>query len=291
VQAADPKNPASLMDLAVAQNALGDTAAAEKSLRHAIELRPDYAEAYQQLVGLLIKARRTPEALRAARDLQGRKPDLAAGYLLEAEAYATDNQWADVYTAMQKAYQRAKTPQVVLGMRTAAIKLGKLPEAQKLAADWLKANPKDSIVRVQLADEALTAGKYAEALDLYKTVNGFTPGNPIVLNNLAWVANKQNDPKVLEYAEQALKAAPKVAGVMETVGTILVERGQAPRGLAMLKEAVGLAPKAAAVRLGYARALARTGDKTAAAKEARDALEGLEEPKLRKEIEDFAKTL
>ncbi len=212
--------------------------------------------------------------------------------MLEADVAAADKRWPDVSAAMQQAYQRAKTPQIVLGLRKALILEGKTADAQRVVADWIKANPKDAMVRMQLADEAVATGRNAEALEAYKTINTLVPGNAVVLNNLAWTANKQSDPKAVEYAERVLKAAPNVAGVMETAGTVFFDHGQTQRGLTLLKQAAERAPKVSVVRLGYARALAKSGDKDGARKQATKALEGVpaNDP-LYKEIEAFTKTL
>ncbi|MEC5387117.1 XrtA/PEP-CTERM system TPR-repeat protein PrsT [Uliginosibacterium sp. H3] len=292
LQSAEPNSPAALIDLADAQHVAGDEAAAEASLRKAIELKPDFVDAYQRLASILVKNKRGSEAITLAQDLQTKQPKSPVGFMLEAEIAAQDKRWLQVETVLQQAFQRAKTAQIVLGLRTALLQQGKTAEAQKLVADWVKINPKDSNVRMQVAEDALNAGKYAEALEQLKAANAATPGNAVVLNNLAWAANKQSDPKAVEYAEQALKAAPKMPAVMETAGTIFFERGQQQRGLALLKQAVEVGPKASAVRLGYAKALAKSGDKSAARKEATTALEGVPaEMALHKEIDAFIKTL
>ncbi|MDB5816094.1 MAG: system TPR-repeat lipoprotein [Rhodocyclales bacterium] len=292
LQSAEPKSPTALLELADAQRAVSDDVAAESSLRKAIELKPDMLDAYQRLAAVLVAGKRNSEATQLAKDLEHKRPESPVGFMLEADVAASDKRWPDVTAATQQAYQRAKTPQILLGLRRSLTLEGKTAEAQRLVADWIKANPKDGMVRMQLADEAVAAGKYSEALVMYKSINTLAPGNAIVLNNLAWTANKQSDPKAVEYAEQALKTAPKIAGVMETAGTIFFEHGQAQRGLTLLKQAVDTAPKASAVRLGYARALAKSGDKDAARKQATTALEGVPaEMPLHKEIEAFTKTL
>ena len=291
LQGAEPNNPVVLLELAEAQHAMADDSAAEASLRKAIELKPDMFDAYQRLARIMIDGKRASEATQLAKDLQRKRPESPVGFMLEGDVAAMDKRWPDATVALQQAYQRAKTPQIVLGLRSALNLQGKTADAQRLVADWIKTNPKEGMVRMQLAEEAMAAGKYGEALDIYKAVNAAVPGNVVVLNNLAWTANKQADPKAVEYAEQALKAAPKVAGVVETAGTIFFEHGQTQRGLTLLKQAVELSPKASAVRLGYARALAKT-DKDAARKEANTALEGVPaDTPLHKEIEAFTKTL
>ncbi|MFT3736613.1 MAG: PEP-CTERM system TPR-repeat protein PrsT [Rhodocyclaceae bacterium] len=292
LQSADPQNPIATFDLAEAQRAGEDLTAAENNYRRALESKPDFADAAQRLAAIYLKQGKTGEALQLARGLQKAAPGSPSGYLLEADLYSADKRWADVSAALQLAWEKSKSPQVLLSLRSALNQQNRTADAQKLVAEYLKTNPKEGVVRMQLADEALKDARYVEALNLYKTLNELAKSNVVIANNLAWVANKQNDPKAVQYAEDVLKLAPRVPAIMETAGSIFVERGQVQRGMAMLKEAVELAPKASAVRLGYAKALARTGDKATAAKEAEKALEGVPaDLPLHAEIVAFRKSL
>ena len=108
---------------------------------------------------------------------------------------------------------------------------------------------------------------YAGSLAQYRSALAIEPNNALVLNNAAWVAQQVKDPKALEYAEQANKLVPDNPAIMDTLGGILVEKGDTARGLELIKKAVDGAPKAAGIRLNYARALAKAGQKDAAKKE------------------------
>ena len=44
------------------------------------------------------------------------------------------------------------------------------------------------------------------------------PDNPLVLNNLAWVAHELKQPNALEYAERANEMAPDNPAIMDTLG-------------------------------------------------------------------------
>lgn len=94
-----------------------------------------------------------------------------------------------------------------------------------------------------------------------------SPDNPMVLNNLAWAANQVKDPKALEYAERALSLAPDNAAILDTLGVIQIDHGQADKGLANLQRAVSLAPDLAQLRLSLARSYAKLGRKDDARKE------------------------
>src|SRR5258706_6402331 len=90
------------------------------------------------------------------------------------------------------------------------------------------------------------------------------PGNALALNNLAWAYQQVKDPRALQTAEQAYKLKPDNAAVADTLGWMLVEQGNAKRGLEVLQKAVTAAPKALEIRYHLAQALAKSGDKAQA---------------------------
>ena len=78
-----------------------------------------------------------------------------------------------------------------------------------MAADWIKAHPKDLVVRSYLADLALAARDYPAAVRIYKDVVVDVPNNLRALNHLAWAAGRAGDPMALDYAERASRLAPE----------------------------------------------------------------------------------
>ena len=81
----------------------------------------------------------------------------------------------------------------------------------------------------------------------------------MILNNLAWTAGQTKDPKALEYAEKAYKLAPDQPVVLDTLGVLLVEKGDKARGVEMLQKASKMQPAAASIRLNLAKALISHG--------------------------------
>jgi predicted Zn-dependent protease len=69
------------------------------------------------------------------------------------------------------------------------------------------------------------------------------------------------DPKALEYAEQALRLAPENPAIIDTVGTIQIERGEIDAGLANLRRAVSIGPDLLPLQLNLAKALVKAGRK------------------------------
>jgi tetratricopeptide (TPR) repeat protein len=119
---------------------------------------------------------------------------------------------------------------------------GKGAEADTFSATWLKEHPKDRGYRLNLAQEALGKKDYAAAVRQYKVLIEQEPGDALALNNLAWVSGALKDPKALEYAERADKLAPGSPQILDTLGTLQVEKGDTARGVDSLRKAVALAP-------------------------------------------------
>ncbi|MCP4040633.1 MAG: tetratricopeptide repeat protein [Gammaproteobacteria bacterium] len=97
------------------------------------------------------------------------------------------------------------------------------------------------------------------------------PKDPMVLNNLASLHATRGDNRALGYAEQAHRLAPKHPAINDTLGWILVRKGNPEQGLKFLREAYSRASREPAVRYHLAVALKELGRTTAAIRE----LEGL----------------
>jgi predicted Zn-dependent protease len=145
--------------------------------------------------------------------------------------------------------------------------LGKTPEADAAAAKWIKENPKDTMVRLYLADLELRDKDYRGAAKLYKEVVELQPNNAVAMNNLAWVLNEMKDPAALPTAEKALSLAPTSPAVADTLGWILYSRGDTKRGIDLMRKASAAAPNAAEIRIHLAKALIKTGETADAKKE------------------------
>jgi predicted Zn-dependent protease len=89
----------------------------------------------------------------------------------------------------------------------------------------------------------------------------------MLLNNLALVALRLNQPDALDLAEKANRLAPGQAPYMDTLGVILAERGDMARAIEYLGKASQAAPSQPTYRLNFARALIKAGKKTEARRE------------------------
>lgn len=140
-------------------------------------------------------------------------------------------------------------------------------EADKFADSWLKDHAKDLRFRLYLAETANARKDYASSSKQYRLLLEAQPNNPAMLNNLAWAAAQIKDPAAIEYAEKAYKLAPEQPAIMDTLGWLLVAKGDTARGLELLQKAINLAPQNSSIRLNLAKALVKAGKKDEAKKE------------------------
>ncbi|ATE59090.1 XrtA/PEP-CTERM system TPR-repeat protein PrsT [Thauera sinica] len=262
-----PRATGALVQLADIHRANKDLTAAEQSLRKALVIRGDAVEAQARLAGILVERGDRDGALQIARTVQKQRADEAAGHALEGDIQATGGRWGDAVSSYRRAFDKGRDAQNFAKLHAALLRAERKGEADRLAADWLRDQPKDTAVRSYLAERALGDKRYADAVQLYRTLNELAPDNALVLNNLAWTASQIKDPKALEYGEHALKLAPDNAAVLDTVGVIQIDEGQAEKGLANLTRAVSLAPDTLSLRLNLAKAYAKLGRAADARKE------------------------
>ena len=261
------QSPGSLVEVSDMQRFAKDRPGAERSLRRALEHKPDMFEAQRRLASLLAEDKRTDEALKISTTVQKQRPKAAAGPLLEGQIHAASGNWGQAVQAYRKALELEASAQTAAKLHAAQVLAGKAADAAKTAADWLRTHPKDVVLRSYLAGRALAERRLDEAEKLFHKVDELSPDNAQVLNNLAWIAGQRKDPEALALAERALKLAPNNPAILDTLGTLQVEHGQRDEGLENLRKAVGLSPGTGALRLNLAKAYLKADRKDDARKE------------------------
>ena len=245
-----------------------------ETLQRAQKVAPENRQIDRDLVAMLLTQGKPDLALKQARDLESRAPKFAGGYLLEGDVQVTQKKFADAERAYREALKLEPASGVVASKVLGAMFAGgKTAEADAFATRWLADNPRDTTVRMLLADRSMRARDFKKASAQYQAVLSVEPNNVVALNNLAWIGGETGDPKAIAYAERAAKLAPQSASVLDTLGTLLVKQGDANRGLEYLSKARELAPARLDIRLSYARALVVSGQKEAARKELREIAE------------------
>jgi len=259
-----PKSPLPHLRMATVSVANKDLGAAMLNLRKALEIQPDILSAQRALADLALQTKQPAEALAVSRTVQKQRPKEAAGFILEGDVHVASKSWPLAIDAYRNGMKVAPVPELAIKTYTALTLGGRVPEADRFAADWLKTNPKDVALSLYLGDRAISAGKFADAQRHYERVIALQPRNGLALNNLAWVAGRLGRSDAIVLAEKANEAAPNQPAFMDTLATLLSEKNEHARALALQKKVVELQPSTSVFKLNLAKIQIKAGDKEAA---------------------------
>lgn len=264
---ASPDVPMAHFRLAQAQITAKDRAAALKSLDKALALRPDFTEASLIKAILLGQEGHRDEAVKIAREVQKRLPNGAEGYLAEAEILSGDKQHLAAAKLYAKAAQLTGRGQPVVRAFQSYAAAGQAGEGEEVLAQWLQSHPDDVRVRHQLALAQLNGKRLKEAEAQYALLARANAKDLVAFNNLAWLQGELKNPAALATAEHAFNLSPDNPATLDTLGWLLVNAGQSPRGLDLLRKALSKSPDAPEIHWHLAAALAKTGDRARAKQE------------------------
>lgn len=262
-----PDSPQPYLRMAEIHVAAKDKEAALQSLRKALSVKADSLEAQRGIMMLELDAGRTAEALAVAKQVQKQRPKEVVGYVLESDAYALKKSWNEAAEVLRTGIKQTGATELAVKLHAVLLAGGSTAEAEKFADSWLKDHAKDTQFRLYLAESANSRKDFAVASKHYRVLVEAQPNNPAMLNNLAWTLDQMKDPSAIEFAEKAYKLAPDQPAVMDTLGVMLVAKGDAARGVELLKGASSKAPQNSQIRFNLAKALVKTGKKDEAKKE------------------------
>jgi len=288
---AQPKSPTALMRLAQAQAAAKDVNGAIESLKKAQALEPNSPRANGMMAEVLASAGRYDEALAEARKLQTRTPDSSGGFSLEGDIFTAQKRYKEAERLYNEAIRRDAQNTMLFSKLYRIVELdGRPDDAQGYAAKWLQSHPQDINARIFLAERYLQQQDYKNATRYYKMVMDIDPNHVAALNNLAWVAGQAKDPNALAYARKAHELAPNNPAVLDTLGMLLVEKGEAVKGLPYLEQAFKMAPQSPEIHFNYVAALNKAGKKDAARREL-ETLAKHQNPQVKEQAAEMMKTL
>lgn len=234
------------------------TAEARRHFEETLKLAPDAFPAFAEIVRLDLRAGAAKEAAANVEPMLAKQPAHGPLQLLAATVFAQQGRWADTETAARKALDLGGGDAVaayeLLGRSIDATR----PKAGVLAwLDGLQPKPEDKPAALITTGALLHRhGEFARARDAYEQCLALQPNAVPALNNLAvlYVDRLGNLDRALELAERARQLMPSLPEVADTLGWILLKRGDHARALDLLKEAAAKLPDDPSVRLHLARA-------------------------------------
>ncbi|MES2151411.1 MAG: XrtA/PEP-CTERM system TPR-repeat protein PrsT [Pseudomonadota bacterium] len=262
-----PKSGLPHFRLAMVHMAMKNPTAAMDDLKKAVSIEPELMEAQFAMAELAGNSGKFDQAMAIAKSVQQMHPKLAAGFTLEGNIQIAQHKPALAKRPFEQAYAITKEPAQFIKLHGLMRAMGQDKEAAALLAQWQALHPADQQVMLYQAEIDLASKQYKAASDRLEAVLKQNPNSAAALNNLAWAYQQQQDPRALKTAEQANGLAPDNPAIMDTLGWLLVEKGDLKRALPLLQKAVGLAPQAPDIRYHLAFGLNKSGDKAGARKE------------------------
>lgn len=249
--------------LARAYGLAGQHREMQAALAKALDIDPDHLPSQVALVRFLVldgqvgEAEKRLQALKKAHPdnaevmaqegwtrLQEGKPEEAAKTLQEALNRSGPAASRELVESLAEAYWGARQWEASLGVRNS----------------WLKNNPKDIPMLLSLGQNYTQLSRLDDAVKSYRAVQALMPDNVVALNNLAWLLQKSAPEEALGYAEQANRLVPGTPSIMDTLGWLLLQQGQAARARELFEEASQKSPGNPQYRYHLAQALDQTGE-------------------------------
>jgi Flp pilus assembly protein TadD len=228
-------DPAPALLLARAQYLAGRREEARQTLVRLRERFPENSIVNTSLIDLDLQSGQVNQALEVARKIKAAEP--AQGALLEANVLARADRKDEAVTVLQTALVEQPLPILARELFRNRWQAGRHDEAIQGMQAWLDDHPDDALAYTTLSDAFIQREERARALALLEQAVQLVPNEPRILNNLAWLRNELDRPGAVEAARQAYALAAGSPEIADTLGWILVQKGNIDEGLPLLREA------------------------------------------------------
>lgn len=214
-------------------------AEARAAFERSLARTPDYLPAIEQLVILDTRERAFAAAEARIAALRGKMPQAPEPLIVLSRVLMAQQRTAEAEATLEQAIQlRPEAPNAYFLLASLHASARQEERALARLQPILERNPND-IRALSLSALLLDQLKrYDEALAMYERLRAVNPNSGIALNNLAYLYSERfNDPtKALEAARRARSVLPNDPRVADTLGWILVRRGEYPHAITLLRE-------------------------------------------------------
>ncbi len=259
------------VQIALLQLSANNFGGARYSLEKALSSQADYLPAIALMVDVAIRQGEFASAEKIARDVIAQHPKSALGFGLLGDTLKAKNQPGAALDAYRKAHQIAPSTDTMMRLLNALASQSGGKEAIQLAKQWVNTYPKALGVQKFLGNQYARNGDFSAAKGTYEKALTTSPGDIEILNNLANVLIRLNDPGAVAIAQKAVNSNPGNSTILDTLGWALAKTNQIEKALPILRDARARDANSAEIRYHLAFVLAQTGRKS----EAKAELEGL----------------
>jgi Flp pilus assembly protein TadD len=142
--------------------------------------------------------------------------------------------------------------------------LGNSKKAASTLANWTAKHPNDFAVKREYSCLLMTTGDTTGARREYEALLKQRPEDPVVLNNLGYLVQKENPDRALSMLSLAVKIAPQSPQIADTLGWIKYQRRDHQGALPLLQRAHTADANSAPIAYHLALALDATGKRAEA---------------------------
>lgn len=249
------------------QLAAGNPDGASYSVYKALQGNPDDVAALALLVQIEARRGDAAKADAALKTLTAKYPNAIETARVSADLAMSRGQHAAAISGYRKLLSREENTGNALALVQAHMAAAEPGKAAAFLEGWVKNHPADKGATKALAESLFRSGQLAAARQAYQQVIKDNPDDASSFNNYANLLHQLNAPGAQEAAEHALKLSPNHAAYADTLGWILVGKGQTETGLRYLREARLRNPESGEIRFHLAYALTKIGRKDEAREE------------------------
>ena len=276
-------NPGTIVQIGRAQLTAGNFAAAVLDAQKALESQNGHLPALTLLVETEARRGDMGRAEAALKEMVKASPKGVATLLTRANLAMARGRHAEALADYLEAFSREPNTPTMINVVQAYGALGQPAKAEPFIGQWLKKRPQDPATLLALGEVQTANGKLEAARSTYGQALALQPSNALILNNMAVVLQKLNDPAAEVMANKALALKPGNPDIADTLGWILVQRGELATGLRHLREARLRRPESGDIRFHLAYALFKSGRASEAREELAPALKGPDGPRIASE--------
>lgn len=265
-------DPRAQISIARMQMAAANPDGAAYSVSKALQGNPDDVVALALAVQVEARRGDSGKADAALRILTSKHPNAVETIRAGAELAMTRGQYQAAVASYRKLLAREENGANALALVDAQTRAGESGKASAFLEAWVKTHPGDQRAQKALADILFSTGQLPAAKQAYQKLLAANPDDAVSLNNFANLLLQLNDPSAQQVAEKAISLSPNHPAYADTLGWILVNKGQVEAGLRYLREARLRSPENGDIRFHLAYALAKAGRRDEAKEELRAAI-------------------
>ncbi len=252
-------------------------------------MAPDNLAAQQEIIKLEIHLGKLDAARERTEELLLTMPGSGVGEWLRGDVMMARKNYPAAVADYQTSIDLAGGSSVLaIRIYKARFSAGQRDEAIELLETWVGAHKDDYEAARTLAGAYISVRRLSKAIEVHEKMIADRPNDPKLLNNLAWLYQRTGDKRALTFAMRAYQNAPKDPSATDTLGWILVQSGQAARGLKLLRQANARAARQPRIRFHMAVALKQLNRLDEAREELKAVLQAAKksDPELVREVQE-----